>query len=119
MSGHTEIQLGHVAHVPGLEHVAAGDDRNQQREAKQAADQLAELLLPGRTFAECLADDPHRAAMRVVGVAGVPVEHRQCDFDGLECHAEETDHPHPEHGSGPAEADRNRHATDVAETNGR
>ena len=117
--GYTEVKLGHVAHVPGLEHVAAGDHRDQQRDAEQAADQLAEFLLPGRAIAERLADDPHRAAVRIVGVAGIPVEHCQRDFDGLERHAEETDHPHPEHRARSAQADGERHTADVAETNRR
>ena len=91
--------------------------RDQQRDAEQAADQLAEFLLPARPIRQRLADDPHRSAVRIVRVTGVPVEHRQRDFGGLERHAEEADHPHPEHGARSTQADGQRHTADVAEAN--
>ena len=66
-----------------------------------------------------LADDPHRAAVRVVRIVGVAVEHRQRHFGQLDRHAEEADDPHPEHGARPAKRDGQRDAADVAEADRR
>jgi hypothetical protein len=56
--------------------------------------------------------------MRVLGIVGVAIEHRHRDLGELYRHAEETDYPHPEHGTRAAQRDRERNAADIAEADG-
>ena len=64
---------------------------------------------------QALADNPHRPAVRIVRILCVAVEHRQRHFGQLDCHAEETHDPHPEHGTRAAQGDRDSNAADVTQ----
>ena len=118
-TGNAEIGLGNFADVPGLEHVAAGNCRDQQGDAKNRANNFAKPGQAGVHFCQAFRRDPHRPAMRIVRIVGVPVEHRQGDLGQLDRHPEEPDHPHPEDRTRPAESDGERDATDVAQADGR
>jgi hypothetical protein len=117
-----QIQLGtpkysSVSSPPGLEHVATRGGGDEQHHAEHDADGAAESA---QVFPlQGLRRDPHRPAMRVLGIVGVAVEHRHRDLGELYRHAEETDYPHPEHGAGTAKRDRERNAADIAEADGR
>ena len=110
-----KVLLGDVADVPGLEHVAAGGGGNQERQAEHASEQLAGPDEARIHALEPLACNPHGAAVRVIRIVGVAIQHGQRHFGELDGHAEEPHDPHPEHGSGTAERDRQGHAADVAQ----
>src|SRR5690606_39337625 len=64
--------------------------------------------------AEPVDDVTGRAAAKRAVAVGALVELRQRRFDEAGGHADQRDGPHPEHGSGTAEGDRNRDARDIA-----
>jgi hypothetical protein len=53
--------------------------------------------------------------VRIVGIVGIAIEHRQRDFGQLDGHAEKSDNPHPEDRARSAERNRKSDATDIAE----
>ncbi len=64
-------------------------------------------------------NNPHRAAVRIVRVVGIAIQHRQGDFGQFDAHAEKTNDPHPEYSAWATESDSERYATDIAQPNGR
>ena len=54
--------------------------------------------------------------MRIIGIVGIAIQHRQRDFGQLQRHAEKSDHPHPENRARPAQRDGKGDATDITET---
>ena len=116
---HTEVTLGQTGDIPRLEHVATGDGGDDQGDTEDASDDASQRRPRTPLLAQHRTHHVHRSTARIVGIGGVSKHHRQGDLDGLERHAEETDHPHPEECSRPTERDRQRHATDVTETDRR
>jgi hypothetical protein len=51
----------------------------------------------------------------IVRIRGVAIQHRQRDLDGLDGHAHDAHHPHPEHRTRPAQGHGDGHTTDIAE----
>ena len=99
----------------GLEHVAAtertenGEDREQHRH-KPAQRQPA--------FGKALGDVVHRTTRDMTVGVFIAVFHTQRTFGELCRHAKQARNNHPKGRPRPADADRNRHASDVAQTHG-
>ncbi len=113
---YAKVLLCQSCNIPGLEHVAAGDCRYQQRDAEQYAEKTAQAAQFWINPPQTLVNDPHRTAMRVVRIFGIAIEHRQCDFGELDGHPEKADDPHPEHRAWSTQCYSNCDTTDITQT---
>ncbi len=114
--GDSEVALGDIAYIPGLEEVAArhrGNDHRNAENHREHSPCRAELRPAG---GQALIHHHHRPSMGILRVFRVAVQHGERDFRQLDRHAEKTNDPHPEHGAGAAQTDRQGHSADIAET---
>ena len=112
----TEVEPAQFSHVPGLKHIATGYPEHDQRNREQQPHDDAESCQFRRQCGETLFAHPHGSAVGLIGIAHVAVQQGQRDLGALDRHADQTHHPHPEYRARPPQADRDGHASDIAET---
>ena len=107
-AGHLGVRL------IGLEHVAAAEapaDAHHREDHRQHASESRPAQLR-----QAAAQEDHGPAGHMTVLARDAVLLAEGALGELRAHAEEPGQDHPEHGAGPAEAHRHRHARDVAQT---
>ncbi len=109
---HLEVGEGDISDIPCLEHVAAGDCRDDHRDHKDPANNRPD---GGQTpFSKALLHHEHGPAVRVFRVVRIPIEHGLGDFGHLERHAQNANDPHPHDRARATQRHSNRDTRDVA-----